>query len=100
MDFISKSDFSTVGGQPRAQDANNDFSQFAGTNNASGQAADDFFGAANDNQRAKTEVKNSIAMDLMDIFSQPAAQQAQNSNNLDDLFGASSSQPLAPSGGQ
>lgn len=36
----------------------------------------------------------------MDIFSQPAAQQAnQQSNNLDDMFGAGSSQPLAPSTG-
>jgi len=37
MDFISKSDFSTVGGQAKQQNANDEFSQFLGnTNQAAG----------------------------------------------------------------
>jgi hypothetical protein len=47
MDFISKSDFSTVGGQGKQQNANEEFSQFGGNTNqaAGGQGADSFFGA-------------------------------------------------------
>ena len=37
--------------------------------------------------------------DLMDIFSNPApSNDAVQSNNFDDIFGASSNKPLAPSG--
>ena len=65
MDFISKSDFSTVGGQKSQAPADFDFNSFNAGSIQNQQSADQFFAP---NGTKPAAANNNGVIDLMDIF--------------------------------